>query len=291
MAFKDKFIDLHVHTKYTKNNGITEIGELIAKVKEYNMSAVAIVDSGNLSGVPEFYQQCVLNNIKPIIGLGFYFTKCSRFTEDDEKYHLVLLAENNTGLKNLVTLARLSFEEGFYKRPRIDFELLEKYNDGLICLTGGLGGLVDKYLLRQNLSDAIIFINRFKYIFGKENFFLELQDNGLEKNKLSNTKLVEMSKATGVNCVVSGGSFYLSKKDAKKCNDLREENGNSPLFGDGYHFKSQQEILDNFAPYKEVIANTVYIANRCRISLDIEKLKEIPLTDDFEIIKELEKIV
>ena len=288
-----KFVDLHIHTKYTKNNGITDISELITKAKEFNMDSLAIVDSGNISGIPEFYVKCIENNIKPILGLGFYFAKDSRFSENDEKYHLVLLAENYPGFRNLVELAELSYTEGFYKRPRIDFELLKKYKEGLICLTGGLGGLIDKHLLAKKKDEALGYIDRFLSIFGKDNFFLELQDNGVPNNEIMIKELSAITAEKPIQYVVTGGSFYVNPEDAVKCNEVRTTNGNNPLKGDGYYFKSQEEILERFQEYRIAIDNSAIIAGRCNVKLDETQLTSINYREntDQENILALKKIL
>jgi len=184
------------------------------------MNALAITDSGNVSGVPEFYDACIRSGIKPIIGLGFYFADDSRFSQSTQKYHLVLLAENSIGFMHLLALAERSFTQGFYKRPRIDFELLETYHDGLICLTGGLGGLVDKYL-------------------------------------------------------------YAQRK--------REAHGNNPLYGDGYYFKSPEEMSSLFSMVPHAVQVSRTIADKCTVLLDVDKCSKISRPDDdLSIIRQLQ---
>jgi len=253
------------------------------------MNALAITDSGNVSGVPDFYDACIRSGIKPIIGLGFYFADDSRFFQSTHKYHLVLLAENSMGFMHLLALAERSFTEGFYKRPRIDFELLDMYHAGLICLTGGLGGVVDKYLYTQRKSDAVWFVQKCLSLFGDDSFFLELQDNGLKKNQEMNVALIKLSKETGAQCVVSGGSFYVDRKDALDCNERREAHGNNPLSGDGYYFKSPEEMSYLFSMVPYAVQASRAIADRCTVLLDADKCSTISRADDdLSIIRQLQ---
>ncbi|NDY71953.1 hypothetical protein DO021_10540 [Desulfobacter hydrogenophilus] len=286
---RSSYVDLHTHTAYTHNNGLSSVSALVERAVLYNMDALAITDSGNVSGVPEFYNACIRSGIKPIIGLGFYFADDSRFFQSTHKYHLVLLAENSTGFMHLLALAERSFTEGFYKRPRIDFELLEMYYDGLICLTGGLGGIVDKYLYAQKKREAVCFVQKCLSLFGDEHFFLELQDNGLKKNKEMIAELIELSKETGAQCVVSGGSFYVDKEDALECNELRAAHGNNQLYGDGYYFKSLEEMSSLFSMVPHAVQASRAIADRCTVLLDMDKCSKISRNDDdLSIIRQLQ---
>ncbi|WP_320043807.1 PHP domain-containing protein [uncultured Desulfobacter sp.] len=286
---RTSYIDLHIHSEYTQNNGLSTVPALVERAVSYNMDALAITDSGNVSGVPEFYEVCIRSGIKPIIGLGFYFADDSRFAQSTQKYHLVLLAENNIGFMHLLELAERSFTQGFYKRPRIDFELLETYYDGLICLTGGLGGVVDKYLYANKKNDAVCFVQKCLSLFGDDHFFLELQDNGLKKNQEMIAQLLKLSKETGAKCVVSGGSFYVDRKDAFKCNQLRQAHGNNPLDGDGYYFKSPEEMSSLFSMVPHAVQASRAIADRCAVLLNMDKCSQIPRKDDdLSIIRQLQ---
>ena len=283
------YVDLHTHTEYTHNNGLSTVDALVEKAVSYNMDALAITDSGNVSGVPQFYGACMRSGIKPIIGLGFYFAEDSRFSQSTQKYHLVLLAENNTGFMHLLELAERSFTQGFYKRPRIDFELLGTYYEGLICLTGGLGGVVDKYLYAHRKNDAICFVQKCLSLFGDDHFFLELQDNGLKKNQEMIAELIRLSKETGAQCVASGGSFYIDKKDAIACNTLRQAHGNKSLDGDGYYFKSPEEMSSLFSMVPNAVRASRKIADRCTVLLNEDQCSQISRNDDdLSIIRQLQ---
>jgi len=268
------YCDLHIHTKYTTNNGISEIKNLIKKAKSYNMKYLGIADSGNMSGVLEFYKECITNNIKPIIGCGFYFTFLSRFDKEDSKNHIVLIAKNNNGIKNLSKLVKLSYEEGYYKKPRIDKELLENYSNDLILLTGGLGGPIDKMLLNNEEDEAEKTIKYFINVFGKENMYLEIQDNGLQNNKIVSKKIIEIANTKELQIVTSGGSFYIDKEEIESCNKLRLENKNKELKGN-YYFKSKEEIENSLIIPKIAIQNSYEIAKKVDINLDINKIEKI----------------
>lgn len=257
-----QYVDLHIHSEYTRGNGLTKLPNLVQRAEEYGMKALALVDSASIAGFSEFTQQCQRVGLKAIYGCGFYFTPDSRFNQVDEKYHLVLLAKNRIGLENLRRLDSLSKEE-IYKRPRIDFDLLELYGEGLIALTGGLGGLIEKMMLSAQLNEAKEYVLRFQNILGEGNVFIELQNNGLQKNLLSCSMLHSLAEETGIPMVVSGGSFYLDAEDAEACNDMRRDAGNGELKGDGYTFKSPEEIYALFPDDHDAIKNSVKIANRC----------------------------
>lgn len=256
------YVDLHIHSEYTRGNGLTTLPTLVDRAKAYGMRSLALVDSASIDGFPEFTSECQRVGLKPIYGCGFYVTPESRFSESDEKYHLVLLAENKTGLENLKELDRISKEQ-VYIRPRIDFDLLEQYGAGLIALTGGLGGLIDKTMLAGESEKAREYLLRFCAVLGEGSVFIELQNNGLPTNLQSCSLLHVLSAETDVPMVVSGGSFYLDATDAEACNVLRREAGNGALKGSGYTFKSPEEIAALFPDDHEAIANSVKIAERC----------------------------
>lgn len=256
------FVHLHNHTEYTINNGITKIEEIVKKASEFKMKALAITDSGSIEGFDKFKTECEKNNIKAIFSCGYYFVQGSIFDKTDEKSHLVLIARNKQGLKNLEILDKISNLEGYYKKPRIDKEMVEKYNEGLICLTGGLGGAIDKYIVQDMYKEAKKLALYFKNIF-KENFYLELQNHNLEKNKLAIKGLNKLSKDLNIKRVVSQGCFYLKKEDFKLCNKIRKKYGNKELQGSEFYFKSKEEMIELFKDYKEEVLNTIKIAELC----------------------------
>ena len=184
------FVHLHVHTEYSLLDGQIRIKELVEKVKKLSMNAVAITDHGNMFGVIELYKECKKQNIKPILGCEVYVAPRSRFEKqgkiDSEPNHLVLLAMNNIGYKNLIKLCSIGYTEGFYYKPRIDMEVLKKYNEGLICLSACLAGKLARQIVMSNLTGAKETIEEFIDIFGKDRYFLEIQDNKLREQLLVN---------------------------------------------------------------------------------------------------------
>lgn len=265
MSIKEKFlkyIDLHIHTKYTKGNGVTEILPLVKKAKEFGMSSLAITDSGTIDGFSEFNKTCLEFDIKPIFGCGFYFAPLG--LADSLTHHLVLIAKNSAGLANLRILSNFSFKQGLGAKPRIDFNILKKNSSDLFCLTGGLGGVFDKPFLSGNSELAYSNIKQLKDMF-KDNLYLEMQDNGLDNNREMIDILPEVSKDMNISLIVTGGSFYLNPEDAKQCNEIRAKNGNKKLVGDGFYFKSEDDIKSVFKNYTAAIENSFFIANSCNV--------------------------
>lgn len=256
------YVDLHVHSEYTSGNGITKISELVNKAKEYGMEAIALTDSGTIKGFNEFAVECGRKGIKPIFGCGFYIAPLG--LDNPETHHLVLLVKNEEGYSNLLKLNDFSLNEGSGSKPRIDFDVLKRFSEGLISLTGGLGGVFDKPCLSGNIDLAMVNITRLKDIF-KDNLFLELQDNGIPNNMIMLDVLIELSKKLLIAPVVTGGSFYLDRDDADECNKLRVENQNKTLQGNGFYFKSGYEIENIFRMNLEAIKNSIKISRLCNM--------------------------
>lgn len=253
-----EYIDLHIHTEYTKGNGITKISELVKKAQEFNMGTLAITDSGNIDGFYEFVKECRSVNIKPVLGCGFYFAPMGLKLKETE--HLVLLAKNKEGYDNILKMVEFSRTIGLSHKPRIDFKILKKYSTGLICLTGGLGGVFDKPFIAGNKNMALENLTTLKYIF-KSNLYLELQDNELELNTLIVDEIIKVSNNLDIEMIVTGGSFYLDRDDAIKCNELREKYGNKTLKGNGYFFKSPKVMISIFRNHEAALNNSVFVAN------------------------------
>lgn len=258
------YIDLHIHTKYTLGNGITEIEDLVIRAKKYGMEYLAITDSGSIEGFNEFRTVCNQNKISPIFGCGFYFSPLG--LDDNTIHHLVLIAKNETGYNNLINLDKIAKKNKLNHKPRITWEHIEKYNDGLLCLTGGLGGVFDKPYLQGNEVLALDNIKNLQTIF-KSDFYLELQDNGQEKNLIMKSKIPGIANKLGIEMVVTGGSFYLDPKDSVKCNKIREDNGNKTLKGDSYNFKSPNEIEALFPGFINEIDRTFLIAKNSKVTI------------------------
>lgn len=249
---------LHTHSLHTKGNSTLELEALVKRSKEFGMSHVALVDSGNVDGFGEFENLCSQYQVKPIFGCGFYHTSGC----DGKRNHLVLLAKNCIGLKNLKELVRLSFEENFYdQKPHITDAWLESFSEGLICLTGGLGGELDKLINSKSNDLAKMRAQFYQQIFG-DDFYLELQNHGFEKNKTAIQGLVHLSKALKIELVVTQGAFYLDAKDAASCNTLRENSGNKPLLGSEFYYKSPQEMECLFSAFPKAMINISSIVKK-----------------------------
>ncbi|MBO4389234.1 MAG: DNA polymerase III subunit alpha [Lachnospiraceae bacterium] len=285
------FTALHVHTEYSLLDGAAKIGDLVARAEELGMDSLAITDHGNLFGVIEFYLACKERGINPVIGCEVYVSPGSRFdrepkerSEDvsDSKYfHLILLAENQTGYENLMKLVSRGYTEGFYYKPRVDMELLEKYHEGLICLSACLAGEVARYLGSDHYEDAKAAALRYLKIFGEGNYFLELQDHGIPLQKQVNAGLLRLSKETGIPLVATNDSHYVREEDwqfhdillcvqtGKKLNDqdrLRYEKGQFCL-------KSEAEMRALFPYAPDAVERTHEIAERCHVEFEFGKLK------------------
>lgn len=278
-----KFTHLHVHTEFSLLDGSIRIKELVSKAKELGMESVAITDHGAMFGAVNFYKEAKKNGIKPIIGAEIYVTN-GKYTErnprEKKPYHLILLAENNEGYKNLMKIVSEAYINGFYYKPRADYEILEKYHEGIIALSACLGGEVQSLILDGNFEKAKDAIIRYKSIFGENNFFLELQYHGLREQLEVNKKLRELSKQLNAPLIVTNDVHYLEKKDAhvhdvllciqtgKTISDVDRMKFPSEEF----YFKSTKEMINLFPDDLEAINNTNIIADRCNVELDFNTL-------------------
>ncbi|HPP30904.1 MAG TPA: DNA polymerase III subunit alpha, partial [Soehngenia sp.] len=278
-----KFTHLHVHTEFSLLDGSIRIKELVSKAKELGMESVAITDHGAMFGAVNFYKEAKKNNIKPIIGSEIYVTNgkyTDRNPKDKKPYHLILLAETNEGYKNLMKIVSEAYINGFYYKPRADYEILEKYHEGIIALSACLGGEIQSLLLDGNFEKAKDATMRYKSIFGENNFFLELQYHGLKEQLEVNKKLREFSEQLNVPLVVTNDVHYLEKKDAhvhdvllciqtgKTISDVDRMKFPTEEF----YFKSSKEMINLFPNDLEAINNTNIIANRCNVELDFNTL-------------------
>ena len=214
------FTHLHVHTEYSLLDGSSKIKELVARAKELGMDSLAITDHGVMYGVIDFYRAAKDAGIKPIIGCEIYVSPGSRFEREtghneDRYYHLVLLAENDKGYHNLMKIVSKGFTEGYYYKPRVDYEVLEQYSEGIIALSACLAGEVQKYLARNMYDEACKSALRYQKIFGKGNFFLELQDHGIDMQKKVNMDLLRMSSELGIELVTTNDIHYIYDTDYK----------------------------------------------------------------------------
>ena len=212
------FIHLHNHTEYSLLDGAARVKNLVARAVELGMPAVALTDHGVMYGVINFYQAAKKAGVKPIIGCEVYVAQRSRFDKegrkDDSAYHLVLLAENQTGYKNLCHLVSCGFTEGFYYKPRVDLELLKKYSEGLIALSACIAGQVPELIIQDRIEDAKKLVLEYQEIFGKGNYYLELQNHGLPEELKVNPVLAEIGKEYGIPLVCTNDIHYVEKSDA-----------------------------------------------------------------------------
>ena len=214
------FAHLHVHTEYSLLDGSNKIKEYVARVKELGMDSAAITDHGAMYGVIDFYKEAKAQGIKPIIGCEVYVAPNSRFDKEttggeDRYYHLVLLAENNQGYQNLVKIVSDGYTEGFYYRPRVDREILAKYHEGIIATSACLAGEVQRCIQKGMYEEACDAARRYENIFGKGNFFLELQDHGIPEQKMVNQALLRMSRELGIELVATNDVHYTYAEDVK----------------------------------------------------------------------------
>ena len=275
------FTHLHVHTEYSLLDGSSKIKELPVRAKELGMDSLAITDHGVMYGVIDFYRSCKAAGIKPIIGCEVYVAPGSRFDKepvgqgDDRYYHLVLLAENNLGYSNLMKIVSKGFTEGFYYKPRVDYEILEKYHEGIICLSACLAGEVARSLTKENYEEAKRAALHYQDIFGKDNFFLELQDHGIPAQKLVNQELMRMSRETCIELVCTNDIHYTYAEDAEAHDVLlciqtgktvKDEN-RMRYEGGQYYCKSPEEMAGLFPYAPQALENTYRIAQRCNVEI------------------------
>lgn len=274
------FTHLHVHTEYSLLDGSSKIKELVRQVKELGMDSIAITDHGAMYGIIDFYKAAKAEGIRPIIGCEVYVTTGSRFDKDIRQgnhryYHLVLLAENDQGYHNLMKIVSRGFTEGFYYKPRVDYEVLEQYKEGLIALSACLAGEVASYIREDNYEKAKDAALGLENLFGKGNFFLELQDHGISEQTKVNTALLKMSKETGIGLVATNDIHYTFKEDVEAHDILLciqtgkkvQDEDRMRYEGGQYYLKSPEEMEKLFPYAKEALKNTEKIAGRCNVEI------------------------
>ena len=299
------FTHLHLHTGYSLLDGSSKIPELVRRVKELGMDACAITDHGVMYGVIEFYKACKAEGIKPIIGCEVYVAPGSRFEKGKEKSaerynHLILLAENDTGHKNLMKLVSRGFTEGFYYKPRVDYELLSEYHEGIIASSACLAGIVPTKLRNGDYEGAKEEAMRLQQIFGENNFFLELQDHGLSEQKFVNQGLMRISSETGIPLVATNDCHYLYKEDAEAhdvliCIQTQKnvyDEDRMKYEGGQFYVKSPEEMEEVFHYIPEAIHNTEEIARRCNVEIEFGKyhLPEYPVPEGYTSLSYLNKL-
>ena len=279
------FAHLHLHTEYSLLDGACRINRLLDTAAERGDKAVAITDHGVMYGAVEFYKAAKARGINPIIGCEVYVAQRSRFDKtrelDSEHRHLVLLCENNTGYQNLAAMVSKSWIEGFYSKPRVDYELLEQYHEGLIALSACLAGEIPRALTANDYERAKEAALRYRDIFGDGNFFLELQDHGIREQKLINPSLIRLSKDTGIPLVVTNDCHYIQRADSKmhhillciQTNHTVEDKDGMEFASDEFYYKTEEEMRALFPDHPEAADNTWKIAERCRVEFEFGKTK------------------
>ncbi len=289
------FVHLHNHTDFSLLDGAASIPRLVKKAKELGMNSLAITDHGNMFGVLKFYKECIKNGIKPILGNEFYVApssmKIKSGTEDGNKYHhLILLAKDSAGYHNLIKLTSISYTEGFYYKPRIDFETLKQHSGSLVCCSACIAGLIPTLILEGKEDEALKAALEYDALFGRGNYFLELQDHGIPEQKIANQILCKISEKTGIPVVATNDIHYVNREEAdaqeilicigtqKKLSDT-----NRLVFDKKeFYMKSPEEMKDIFKSAPQAIENTRKIADMCNIELKLPG----PLLPDFEIPQE-----
>lgn len=274
------FVHLHTHTEYSLLDGSNKIKEYVAKVKALGMNAAAITDHGVMYGAIDFYKEAIKEGIKPIIGCEVYVAPNSRFDREltggeDRYYHLILLAKDDEGYHNLMKIVSAGFTDGFYYKPRVDFEILEKYHEGLICQSACLAGEVARYIQKGLYEEAKKVALKYRDLFGEDNYYLEIQDHGIPEQGTVNQALMRMSRETGIPLVATNDVHYTNADDAdahdillciqtgKKIQDadrMRYEGGQ-------YYVKSEEEMRTLFSYAQEAVDNTQKIADRCNVTI------------------------
>lgn len=300
------FTHLHLHTEYSLLDGLNKIDSLAARLKELGMDSVAITDHGNMYGVIEFYEKMKKEGIKPIIGAEIYVAPAGieNRNKDEDRFHLILLAKDINGYKNLVKIVSTSFIEGFYYKPRVDYKILEKFNSGLIAMSACLQGEIPSKVLKKDRENAKKAIHKYIDIFGKENFFLEVQDHGIPEEKTVVKILIELSKEEGVPLVATNDAHYLRKEDSKAHDILLciqtlskiDDPERMRFETEEFYVKSEDEMREIFKEIPEAVDNTEKIKDMCNLEFDfstyhlpqyIEKNKEWNSEDNKKLLEEL----
>ncbi|TCT14699.1 DNA polymerase III catalytic subunit DnaE type [Natranaerovirga pectinivora] len=299
-----KFTHLHVHTEYSLLDGSSKIKELLSVVKEQGMDSIAITDHGVMFGVIDFYKEAKKQGIKPIIGCEVYVAPRTRFDKepkvDDKNYHLVLLAENQKGYENLMKLVSRGFIDGFYYRPRIDYDILRENSEGLIGLSACLGGEVSNKMLNYSYDLAKEAALTYQEILGKNNFFLELQDHGYKEQKTVNQQLIRLSEDTGIPLVATNDIHYTYKEDVEahdillciQTNKKVDDEDRMRYSGGQFYCKSPEEMYKIFPYAKKALENTYEIAQRCQVEFEfgVTKLPKYDVPEGYTASGYLRKI-
>lgn len=279
------FVHLHNHTEFSLLDGAARISEILDRAKNFGMDSLAITDHGTMYGVIDFYKKAIQRGIKPIIGCEVYLAPTSRFFRDSvnriKYFHLILLAENNFGYKNLVKLVSHAATEGFYYKPRIDKEILRKYHEGLIGLSACTAGEIPHAILQNNFSRAIEISEEYLEIFGEKNFFLEIQNHGLSDEKIVRDELKKISQKLKIPLVATNDVHYVNRNDSEvhdillciQMNKTFNDKKRLRFSSDDYFLKSAEEMREIFSDFPDACDNTLKIAERCNVSFDFGKIQ------------------
>lgn len=279
------FTHLHLHTEYSLLDGACRIEPLVLRAKELGMTSLAITDHGNMYGAVDFYKTCKKHGIKPIIGCEVYVAPRTRFDREkvlDKDYnHLILLCGNEKGYKNLIKLVSLSYTEGYYYKPRVDHDILEKYHEGLICLSACLAGEIPQAILERDYERAKNTALWYRDVFGEDNYFLELQDHGIKEQKIVAEGIKRLNSETGIPLVVTNDVHYIEKEDSKiqqvliciATNHVIGEDTGLEFHSQEFYLKSEEEMKKLFPELPEAVENTAKIAERCNFDFEFGKTK------------------
>ncbi len=301
-----EFTHLHVHTGYSLLDGAAKIKELVHRAKELGYDSLAITDHGVMYGVIEFYEACIAEGIKPILGCEVYVSPGSRFDRevgkgDERYYHLVLLAETDQGYHNLSKIVTRGFTEGFYYKPRVDMEVLEKYHEGIIALSACLAGEVATHLRKNDYDGARDAAIKYRNIFGEDNYFLEMQDHGIPDQATVNAGVMRLSKELGIPMVVTNDSHYIYAEDWEahdvllciQTNRKVQDENRMRYDGGQYYLKSKEEMAELFPYATDALENTHKIAERCNVKIVFgeQKVPKFDVPDGYTADEYLEKLV
>ncbi|MDH4147344.1 MAG: PHP domain-containing protein, partial [Acidimicrobiia bacterium] len=305
----DSFTHLHVHTEFSMLDGAARLDELVAAAVQDGQPALGITDHGNMYGILDFYRECRNQGIKPIIGTEAYMAHDHRTerpsrrgrlddsggdTEGGRKlyYHLTLLAENNTGYRNLIQLASRAFLEGYYYKPRVDWETLDDHSEGLIATTGCLGGQVLQALMKDDFDEGLKRAGRLQDIFGRDNLFVEMQDHGIPEQHRTNPQLLEIARRLQAPLLATNDSHYVHRGDAVahdallcvQTGSLMSDPDRFKFHGDDHYLKSASEMRRLFTDIETACDNTLWVAERCDVEIEFgePQLPNFPLPAGFE---------
>ena len=293
-----RFTHLHVHTEYSLLDGASKIPELVAYAKELGMDSLAITDHGVMYGAVEFYQECTKAGIKPIVGCEVYLAKGSHLDMTEKtRYHLILLAENDIGYHNLMKIVSKGQLEGFYYKPRVDKDVLRTYSEGIICLSACIAGEVPRLINSGNMDGARRCVQEYIDIFGKDNYFLEIQNHDIPEEKTAAEGLRQLAQEFGIGLVATNDLHYVRREDAEAQDVLLciqttsnvDDPGRMRFPNDSFYLKSAEEMAELFGGYPEALENTCRIADRCNVKLEFGHLllPEFPVPDGFDAVSYL----